>query len=477
MCGVIGVYDKSGNDVARDIYIGLVYLQHRGQECSGIATFDGEKLRSHRQMGTVNEVYHPKIHGDVFERLKGRAGIGHNRYSTTGENNQNNIQPIVIDFNGKSLAVAHNGNLINTGQLKKECEDKGYVFKSTTDTEVIAALLSVSGKKDIEESLKDILPRLCGAFSLLVLCQDKLIGARDWFGIRPLSLAKSGDKYIFVSESCAADRLNIDFIRSVRPAEMIIIDEYGLRETSWHNDESGLAEYFGGKWLPDFRICIFEYIYFASPDSILEGVEIHSVRKECGKILAKQAPVDADMVIAVPDSGISAAIGYSQESGIPFDMGLFRSHQVGRTFIEPIASHRESYQRLKHNALKETIKGKKIIVVDDSIVRGDVSKKVVRFLKDFGAKGIHLRIASPPVKNICYLGIDTPTREELIASNKTAEEIEKELKELGLSSLVYLDNIEQAQDAVIRHLKPNWFDAYLRMGAFCTGCFTGHYPV
>lgn len=475
MCGVIGVYDKSGSDVSRDIYIGLVYLQHRGQECSGIATFDGEKTRSHRRMGTVNEVYHPKIHGDVFGKLKGRAGIGHNRYSTTGESNENNIQPQVLNFNGKSLAIAHNGNLINTGQLKKECEDKDYVFESETDTEIIGALLILSDKDTIEESLFEALPRLYGAFSLVILCRDKLIGVRDKFGIRPLSWAKSGDKYIFVSESCAADRLNIDFIRSVKPAEMIIIDKNGLKEISWYNNEFGAGEVFG-KGLPDFKICIFEYIYFASPDSILEGAEVHLVRRECGRILAKQAPVDADMVIAVPDSGISAAIGYSQQSGIPFDTGLFRSHQVGRTFMEPIAGHRESYQRLKHNALRETIREKRIIVVDDSIVRGNVSKKVVRFLNDFGAKEIHLRIASSPVKNVCYLGIDTPTREELIASNKTAAEIEKELKELGASSLVYLNNIQQVKDAVVKCCKP-MFGSLLRRENFCTGCFNGVYPV
>lgn len=446
-CGVFGIYDNDGFDCARLAYYGLYALQHRGQESCGIAVNDDGTIIYHKDMGLVPEVFNDVI----LNHLKGQIAVGHVRYSTTGASLRENAQPLVTKYVKGTLTVAHNGNLVNALEIRSELEKNGAIFQTTIDSEVIAYLIARERVKchSIEQAVANVMPQMKGAYALVVMSPRKLIGARDPWGIRPLSIGKLGDSYVLASETCALDAINAEFVRDVEPGEVVIIDKEGLRS---------IKENCQGK----SHLCIFEFIYFARPDSIIEGASVYETRKQAGRILAQEHPVQADLVIGVPDSGLSAAIGYSEASGIPYGEGLIKNRYVGRTFIQPDQSQREKGVRIKLNALKKSVEGKRIIMVDDSIVRGTTSGQIVQMLKDAGATEVHLRVSSPPFKWPCYFGTDIPSKKQLVACTHSMEEIRRMI---GADSLGYLSLEGLSKIAVGAQC------------GFCNACFSGQYPM
>ncbi len=449
-CGVFGVFGH--DDAAALTALGLHALQHRGQEAAGIVTYDGQEFYSHKDMGLVGAIFGS---ADVIKSLKGYISIGHNRYSTAGEPSLRNVQPLYADMDFGSFAVAHNGNLTNANTLRNELVKRGSIFQSTSDSEVIVHLVAVSKQKTVKDRIIDAASQIVGGFALIINTEDTLVGIRDPHGIRPLVLGKLGDAYILASETCAFDIIGAEFIRDIDPGEMVIINKNGIETLSPFK-----------KVKP--RPCIFEYVYFARPDSFMDGKSVYEVRKRIGAELAKEMPVaGADLVVPVPDSGTPAAIGFAQESGIPFELGIIRNHYIGRTFIEPTDQIRHLGVRLKHSANRAYLENKSVILVDDSIVRGTTSRKIVEMVKSAGAREIHMRIASPPIRNSCFYGIDTPTTEELLAHQKSLDEI---CTYVGADSLSYLsvDGLYRALGEPGRNPKqPKYEDA----------CFTGDYPV
>lgn len=443
-CGVFGVFGCK--DAANLCYLGLYSLQHRGQEGAGIVSLDKKNFFVVKDEGLVSEVFNP----DNLSYLKGEDAIGHVRYSTTGSNDKNNIQPLYSKTSHGKYAIAHNGNLTNAFSIYKKLEAEGALFQSTVDSEIILHLLSRASGKTVVERLQHTLKQIEGAYSLCILGERCLIAARDPQGFRPLVLGKKGDGYIVASETCALDLIEAKYIREVEPGEIVYIDKNGIQ-----------SHQIPVKTNPKF--CVFEHIYFARPDSFVYSECVHDVRKSFGKKLAQEYPVDADIVMAIPDSGNSAALGYAEESGIPFDMGMTRNHYVGRTFIQPKQKIRDFNVKVKLNPISSVLKGKKVVVVDDSIVRGTTSKKRVSAILAAGAKEVHLRISSPPIRNTCHFGIDTPKREKLIAAKKKVKEI---MEYVGADSLGYL-SIEGMLDVI---------QAYPE-SSFCTGCFNGKYPL
>ncbi|MDO4544561.1 MAG: amidophosphoribosyltransferase [Bacillota bacterium] len=446
-CGVIGVYAPGKEDIARGVYFGLHSLQHRGQESAGIAVNRGGKISYYKDMGLVQEVFNDEIIG----RLQGDMAIGHVRYSTAGESHAVNAMPLVAYYRGGAIALAHNGNLINADTLRCEMQDAGVIFQTGIDSEVIAALIARNIKDNtIEEAIVKSLETVKGAYALVITVGNKLIGVRDPNGIRPLCIGRGEDgSLVLSSESCVFPLLGVELIRDVDAGEMVIIEDGEIKSIQYHK---GARK----------AMCSFEYVYFARPDSRMDGIGVYTARSECGRILAREHPVAADMVISVPDSGNVAAIGYAEESGIPYGEGLIKNRYVGRTFIQPNQRMRELSVKLKLNVLKGNVAGKRIIMVDDSIVRGTTIGKIVKMLKDAGAKEVHIRVASPPVIAPCFFGIDTPNKEKLVASGHTLEEI---CRMTGADSLGYI-SVEGMLTAI-----------GAPEGTICTACFTGDYPM
>jgi amidophosphoribosyltransferase len=443
-CGVFGIYAHSGN-VAETIFYGLQALQHRGQESAGIAVSDGEDILIFKDLGLVSQVFNEQNTAPLY----GHIGIGHTRYSTKGENIWRNSQPLYRMFRNESFAIAHNGNLINIEKIRNEQIKKGINFETTTDTEVIASLIESSEKENIEDAIKDAISRIKGSYSLVILTKDKVFGIRDPHGFRPLVLGNIDDSFIIASETCALDIIDADFIREIDPGEIVVLDKNGMRSQMI---------------LPVERIsmCVFELIYFARPDSYIHNKNMFKVRYRMGQELAKESPADADIVISVPDSGTPAAIGYSTESKIPYAEGFIKNRYIGRTFIQPQQHTREIGVRLKLNPLKEIIKNKRLVVVDDSIVRGNTSKKIIKMLYSAGAREVHMRISSPPILYPCYYGIDMATKKEFVANHKTLEDIRKFL---NVDSLKYL-----SMNGLVRAIGES-------REKFCFACFNNEYPV
>ncbi|MCP5368145.1 MAG: amidophosphoribosyltransferase [Hyphomicrobiales bacterium] len=455
-CGVFGVFgaeddEGRGGDAAALTALGLHALQHRGQEAAGIVSNDGEHFHSHRALGLVGDNFSSR---EVIARLKGTMGIGHNRYSTTGDTVLRNVQPLFADFEFGGLAIAHNGNLTNAYALRRQLVHRGCIFQSTSDSEVIIHLIAISLYSTVVDRLIDSLRQIEGAYSLVAMTQDALIGVRDPYGVRPLVLGRMGDAYIMTSETCALDIIGAEFVRDVEPGEIVVIDEMGLRSIK------PFAK------VPS-RFCIFEYIYFARPDSTIEGANVYNVRKRIGAELARESGLDADVVVPVPDSGVPSAIGYAEQSGIPFELGIIRNHYVGRTFIEPTDSIRHLGVKLKHNANMGLLKGKRVVLVDDSIVRGTTSMKIVEMVRNAGASEVHMRISSPPTAHPCYYGIDTPEREKLLASHYATDAM---ARHIGADSLAFITH-DGLYRAVGHQRRDPEFPQY------CDACFTGEYPI
>jgi amidophosphoribosyltransferase len=446
MCGIFGVYGHG--EAANITYLGLHALQHRGQEAAGIVSADGSgKLHAHRQMGHVADVFDDRN----MARLKGRAAIGHVRYATAGASDIKNAQPLAVEYAHGAISVAHNGNLVNANELKTRLEQAGSIFATSSDTEVIVHLLAHAREPELIDRIVTALRQVEGAYSLLFLSDTRLIAVRDPHGFRPLALGRLKDAFVFASETTAFDLVEAEFIRELEPGEMIVVDERGMRSLRPFGEPK------------QTRFCVFEHVYFARPDSRVNGQSVYRARERMGRTLAKEHPVEADVVVPVPDSGIAAAIGYARESGIPYDMGLIRSHYVGRTFIEPQQSIRHFGVKLKLNAVREVLDGKRVVVIDDSIVRGTTSRKIVKMIRAAGAREVHLRISSPPTTHPCYYGIDTPTRSELIASSHSAPEI---ARYVTCDSLGYL-----SREGLMRSVGTNAENGH------CAACFTGEYPV
>ena len=444
-CGVFGVFGHP--EAAKLTYLGLYALQHRGQEGAGIVSADSGNLTRFVGMGLVSDVF-PTGKPHRLEQLVGSTAIGHVRYSTQGSNTHKNVQPLAVDYSRGSMALAHNGNLVNAARLREDLEEHGAIFQSTTDSEVFIHLIARSKKERFEDCVVEALTLVQGAYSLLTTNGESIVAARDPRGFRPLWLGRLGGAHIFASESCALDIIDAEWVREVEPGEVVVASPEGLH--SFHPFEQAAP-----------RCCIFEYIYVARPDSVVFGKSVDEVRKRLGRNLAKSAPVDADLVMAVPDSSNQVALGYHIESGIPFDMGLIRNHYVGRTFIEPDQRIRDFGVKLKLNPARSAIEGKRIVLVDDSIVRGTTSKKIIKLLRRSGVKEIHFRISCPPIINSCFYGIDTPRREKLIASQMTVEQIGEYL---GVDSLVFqtIEGLVEATGAPA--------------GGFCLACFNNDYP-
>ncbi|MEO6950756.1 MAG: amidophosphoribosyltransferase [Polyangia bacterium] len=454
MCGIVGVYGHP--EAANIAYLGLHALQHRGQEAAGIVTSDGDKFHQIREQGLVGDAFsHEKL-----AKLPGNLAIGHTRYSTSGGDSGRNVQPFAVEYAHGSMAVAHNGNLVNAPELRRKLELDGSIFQSSSDTEVIVHLIAREREIDIETRIVNALRQVEGAYSLVFLTESKLIAVRDPRGFRPLCLGRLKDAFVFASESCSFDLLEAEMMREVEPGEMVVIDAKGLRSMRPFTEEGR-------------RFCVFEHVYFARPDSVIDGRSVHRVREALGQRLAVEHPAEGDVVIAVPDSGTAAAIGYARKSGIPFDQGLIRSHYMGRTFIEPQQSIRHFGVRLKLNAVKEVLHGKRVIVVDDSIVRGTTSRKIVKMLRSAGAREVHVRISSPPTTSPCFYGIDTPTRSELIASSHSPEEI---ARYITCDTLGYLSR-DGMMEAVTSAAKVPTDDKALPGARYCDACFSGHYPI
>lgn len=446
-CGVFGVFGHP--EAANLTYLGLYALQHRGQEGCGIVASDGYRLRSHKGMGLVSDVFKK---GQVFDHLPGRAAIGHVRYSTAGGNDVKNCQPIMVDYSRGSIAISHNGNLVNAEEVRRRLEQSGSIFSTTADTETIIHLLARAQSDSLIERICEALHTVKGAYSLVFLTETRMVAVRDPNGFRPLCLGRLDEGYVVASESCAFDLVDAEFIREIEPGEMIVVDKTGLKSFKPFKETNPTP-------------CIFEYVYFARPDSRIYGRMVYTVRKESGRQLAREHKVDADLVIAVPDSGVPAAMGYAEESGIPFELGLIRNHYVGRTFIEPQQSIRHFGVKIKLNPVRDLLEGKRVVVVDDSIVRGTTSRKIVKMLRNAGATEVHLRISSPPTSYPCFYGIDTPSRKELISASHSVEEIAK---------YVTADSLGYLSEEGLRKSVGTEGEA----GAtFCDACFNGNYPV
>lgn len=446
-CGVFGIFGHP--EAANLTYLGLYALQHRGQESAGIVASSGTDLNVHRAMGEVEEIFQPR----VLAKLKGASAIGHTRYSTAGDKALLNAQPIMIDCNKGKIAVAHNGNLTNALEHRRRLEHRGSIFQTNSDTEVIVHLIARSSARNFSAALGDALNQVEGAYSLLVLTPDEMYAVRDPRGFRPLALAKvmtvdGSEAWAVASETCAFDLMNAEYLRDVEPGEMLRISRSGIESIRFSAPKP-------------HQFCIFEHVYFSRPDSTVFGRSVNESREMLGRLLAREHPAQADMVVPIPDSGVPAAIGYSLESKIPFRMGLIRNHYIGRTFIEPSQAIRNFGVKLKLNPVRNLLDGKRVVLVDDSIVRGTTSRKLVRLMREAGAKEVHMRISCPPTISPCYYGVDTPTKEELIASSNSPEQI---CKYLGADSLGYLSltGLRQAVND--------------EKGEFCTSCYTGVYP-
>jgi len=448
-CGVFGIYGD--DDAAARAALGLHALQHRGQEAAGLVSFDGEQFHAHRDQGYVGDIFSSE---EVIGRLPGHAAIGHVRYSTTGDTVMRNVQPLFAELSFGGFALAHNGNLTNALGLRRELVQRGSLFQSTTDTEVIIHLMATSDAGGLLDRMIAALLQIEGAYSLVALTDSCVIGVRDPLGVRPLVLGRLGESHIVTSETCALDIIGADFVRNVEAGEMVVLDASGVHSI---RPFPAVAQ----------RFCIFEYIYFARPDSLVEGESVYRARKRIGAELARESPVDADVVIPVPDSGVPAAIGYSEESGIPFEVGIVRNHYVGRTFIEPAQQIRHLGVKLKHNANRAMIDGKRVILVDDSIVRGTTSTKIVEMVRAAGAAEVHMRIAAPPTTHSCFYGIDTPQREELLAS---ALDVPGMARHIDVDSLAFisLDGLYRAMGEAGRNAA---------LPQYCDACFTGDYPI
>lgn len=448
-CGVFAIYGS--NDASINTALGLHALQHRGQEAAGIVTMSGQLFSSHFADGLVADNF---TSSSVLQKLEGNIAIGHVRYSTAGKKSAQNYQPIYAQLSCGFLGVAHNGNLTNANTLKNKLIKNGSIFQSTMDTEVIVHLIALSKKSTLNEKIIDAVSQLEGAFSLVVIYENKIIAIRDPYGVRPLSIAKLGDAFVVASETCAFDIIGAEFLRDINHGEMVIIDENGI--TSLNPFEKKPSKF-----------CIFEYIYFSRPDSYLEGKNVYEMRKNIGIELAKEIKIEADVIVPIPDSGVPAAIGYALESKIPFELGIIRNHYVGRTFIEPTDKVRHFGVKLKHNANLSVIKNKRVILIDDSIVRGTTSKKIVQMIKDAGAKEIHMIIASPPTISPCFYGVDTPNKENLIASHMSVQEI---AKMIGVDSLSYI-SINGLYKAILEQ------DRNSQNPQYCDACFSDNYPI
>ncbi|HIE42164.1 MAG TPA: amidophosphoribosyltransferase [Nitrospinaceae bacterium] len=442
-CGVVGVYGHP--EAANLVYLGLYALQHRGQESAGIVASDHSKMHIELGMGLVADVFNT----ERILKLPGPLAIGHNRYSTAGKSELVNAQPCMINYSAGSLALAHNGNLVNAQTIRKELGTKGAIFQSTNDSEVIVHLMAKSKAETFVDRAAEALRQVSGAYSLVLMTEKELLAARDPQGFRPLCLGKLDGAYIIASETCVMDLIEAEFIREVEPGELILINDQGVHS------------FFPFK-KAEPKHCVFEHIYFARPDSYIFGEHVYSARKNMGRAMAQESPVDVDLIVPVPDSGVVSAMGFSEESGIPFEMGLIRNHYVGRTFIEPQSQIRHFGVKLKLNAVKTVIQGKRIAIIDDSIVRGTTSRKIVKMLRDAGAKEVHIRISAPPILHPCFYGIDTPTKEELIAHKYNLEETRQYL---AADSLAYL-SIEKMLNVLENGKKK-----------FCSACFDGNYPV
>ncbi|MFZ5640336.1 MAG: amidophosphoribosyltransferase [Bacillota bacterium] len=445
-CGIFGIYGP-GLDVSRLTYYGLYALQHRGQESAGIAVTDGHGIRLHKNMGLVPEVFSEGI----LTRLTGHMAVGHVRYSTTGSSLVVNAQPIVCYYSKGMLGLAHNGNLTNVAELRASLATAGSVFQTTNDSEVIVNLIAKYSQGKIEDAIIKCMADIKGSYSLVVMTENKLIGVRDPYGVRPLCIGKMGDAYILASESCALDTIGAELVRDVEPGEIVVINSEGLRSV---NKMAAKRQ----------ATCIFEFIYFARPDSVIDGYYVNRVRREMGRQLAREYPADVDLVISVPDSGNAAARGYAEEAGIPFEDGLMKNRYIGRTFIQPTQEMRALAVRLKLNPIKNVLKGKRVLMIDDSIVRGTTSGKMVNMVRESGAKEVHMCVSSPPILHPCYYGIDTSCRKELIAAQMPVEEIRKFI---GADGLHYL-----SQEGLLKV-----FGKDMSQCSFCTACFDGDYPI
>ncbi|HZT68574.1 MAG TPA: amidophosphoribosyltransferase [Terriglobia bacterium] len=441
-CGVFAVYGHP--EAAKLTYLGLYALQHRGQESAGIAVSDGDHINGHKGMGHVAEVFNERVLHD----LAGHAAIGHTRYSTAGDTNLKNAQPLSVSCQKGQVALAHNGNLVNAASIRRELEARGDIFQTTSDTEVILHYFARSRHSGIPESIAEALDRVSGAYSLVMLFKDSVYAIRDPRGFRPLSLGQLNGAYVVASETCAFDIISATYLREVEPGEMVILDKRGITSL---------------RFSPPARPakCIFEHVYFSRPDSIVFGRSVQSCREMLGRRLAHEHPAEADLVVPVPDSGVAAAIGYSQESGLPLKFGLIRNHYIGRTFIEPTQAIRDFGVKLKLNPVRSLLEGKRVVLVDDSIIRGTTSRKIVRLVREAGAREVHLRISCPPTISPCYYGIDTPTKKELIASSHSVEEIREYV---GADTLGYL-SLDGLQEAVGNDKE-----------SYCLACYTANYP-
>jgi amidophosphoribosyltransferase len=453
-CGVIGMWGVT--DAAAVAALGLHALQHRGQEATGIVTFDGHRFHSHKGMGLVGDNF-----GDarVIASLPGHSAVGHNRYATTGETVLRNVQPLYADFEFGGFAVAHNGNLTNAHALRRALVRRGCLFQSTTDSEVFVHLIAISLYSTVVDRLIDALKQVVGAYSLIALSNEAMLGVRDPLGVRPLILGRipghgGSGGWVLASETCAFDIMGAEFVRDIEPGEVVVINDQGVRSIKPFGATRG-------------RFCVFEYIYFARPDSVMEGTPVYAARKNIGAELARESHVPADVIVPVPDSGVPAAMGYAAESGVPFDLGIIRNHYVGRTFIEPTDQIRNLGVKLKHSANRGVIEGKRVILVDDSIVRGTTSRKIVEMVRAAGAREVHMRISSPPTTHSCFYGIDTPERGKLLAAKHSVEEM---AQLIGADSLAFI-----SLDGLYRALgRPGRAEG---KGEFCDACFTGEYPI
>ena len=446
-CGVFGIYDPAG-DCARTTYYGLYSLQHRGQEACGIATINDRELSYHKDLGLVGDVFHQ----DVLDRLGGTMAVGHVRYSTTGGVRRENAQPLTLKYVKGTLAVAHNGNLVNTPELRTSFEYRGAIFQTTTDSELIAYAIAQERLRcgSAEEAVCQAVKGLRGAFSLIVMSARKLIAARDPWGFRPLCMGRRGQAVVFASESCALDAVGAAFEREIDPGEIVVVEDGQVR--SIRENCAGATSH----------MCIFEYIYFARPDSVICGQSVHEARLEAGRILAREHPVDADVVIGVPDSGLDAAMGYAEESGIPYGQGFVKNRYIGRTFITPDQQSREQAVRIKLGALRSTVEGRRVVMIDDSIVRGTTSRQIISLLREAGAKEVHFRVSAPPFIAPWYFGTDIPDKKDLIACHHTVEEIRR---------LVGADTLGFLSVDALERIAPS------AACGFCKGCFTEEYPV
>ena len=448
-CGIFGIWDAI--DAAAHCALGLHALQHRGQEAAGVVSYDGKVFHQHLAQGKVGDNFNQE---KVIKSLQGKAAIGHVRYSTSGGNSNTNIQPLFAEMSFGALALAHNGNLTNAVTLRRQLVARGSIFRTTMDTEAIVHLIATSSSNQVVDCLLDALKQVVGAYSMVVLTQEGLIGVRDPHGVRPLLLGKLGDKYVLASESCAFDIIGAKLVRDIEPGELVIINDKGIKSMK--------------PFAPvKQRFCIFEYVYFSRPDSHIEGRHVYAMRKAMGRELTKERPVAADVIVPVPDSGVPAALGYAEAAGVPFELGIIRNHYMGRTFIEPSDQVRHLGVKLKHNANRGIIEGKRVVLIDDSIARGTTSKKIVEMVRDAGAKEVHMRISSPPTTHSCFYGVDTPERSKLLASHMNVEQM---AEFIGADTLAFLsvDGMYRAVGELKRNPKSP---------QYCDACFTGEYPI